>query len=511
MLEEQDEKVLSGNLEETIRFIEDLLSQNDDFVTRRFHIFGNFSAAMFYFSNLVDPSVINTDILKPLMYVPPHLAGREVKQEQLLNVLLKETIYQSETELEDHLSPLVQVLLRGKTVLIIEGLDQALHIGTRTIAKRAVDEPKTEQVILGPREGFIEQLETNLGLLRYRLQTADLQIKTLKLGRLSKTKVAICYIEGITNAEVIKEVENRLSKIDIDIIPDIGYIEQFIEDHKFSPFPQMMSTERPDKTVSNLAEGRVAVLVDGSPFSLLLPVVFNQFYQTAEDYTNRFLMGNFVRISRILALVFSLIFPSLYVSLISFHPELLPTEFAVAVSGGRAGVPYPAVVEVLFIEVAMEILREATVRLPTQVGGALSIVGVLIVGEAAVSAGFASPITVVIIALTTIGSFATPSYTASFALRMLRFPLILLAGIFGLYGVVIGIILIFNHMLSLKSFGVPYMSPVSPGNAQGWKDVVFRSSLWRLSKRPAFLHASNRKRVGKEAEEQSNETNHTRG
>jgi len=243
-----------------------------------------------------------------------------------------------------------------------------------------------------------------------------------------------------------------------------------------------------------LVEGRVAILVDGSPFALLVPVVFNQFYQTAEDYSSRFLMGTFARFARMLALVFSLVFPSLYVSLIAFNPELLPTEFAVAVAGGRAGVPYPAVVEVLIIEIAMEILREATVRLPRQVGGALSIVGVLVVGQAAVEAGLASPITVVVIALTTIGSFATPAYTAAFALRMLRFPIMILAGIFGLYGVMIGIILTFNHLLNLKSFGVPYMAPVSPGDSQGMKDVVTRSPLWSMSKRPNFLQPANRKR-----------------
>jgi spore germination protein KA len=244
---------------------------------------------------------------------------------------------------------------------------------------------------LGPREGFIESIATNIALLRYRLPTPDFQVKTMKIGRLTKSTVAICYLKGIANETVIKEVEKRLSEIDIDAILDVGYLEQFIEDNPFSPFPQAQSTERPDKTVANLIEGRVAILVDGSPFSLLVPVVFNQFYQTTEDYSSRFLMGSFVRLARILALVFSLVFPSLYVSLIAFNPELLPTEFAVAVAGGRAGVPYPAVIEVLIIEVAMEILREATVRLPKQVGGALSIVGVLVIGQPLLKQAYPAP------------------------------------------------------------------------------------------------------------------------
>lgn len=319
----------------------------------------------------------------------------------------------------------------------------------------------------------------------------------MKIGRMTKSTVAYCYLSGVASETVIQEVEKRLSEIDIDAIMDVGYLEQFIEDNPFSPFPQTQSTERPDRTVANILEGRVAILVDGSPFALMVPVVFNQFYQTTEDYSSRFLMGSFTRIARMLALVFSLIFPSLYVSFISFNPELLPTEFAVAVAGGRAGVPYPAVIEVLIIEIAMEILREATVRLPKEVGGALSIVGVLVIGQAAVEAGLSSPITVVVIALTTIGSFATPAYTAAFALRMLRFPIMILAGIFGLYGVMIGIIYIFNHMLSIKSFGVPYMAPVSPEDYQGMKDVVIRSPLWWMPKRPKFLQPDNENRLNK--------------
>ncbi|WP_338453146.1 spore germination protein [Niallia oryzisoli] len=496
VLEELDQNRLTGSIEGTVQFMKEMLGESDDFVVKHFQIFGRFRAVLFYFSNITDQDRINNEILKSLMYVPEHLLKREISKQDLINVLLEETLYDSQTSRNHQLDQLVNVILRGETVIVIEGITEAIHIGTRKIEKRSIKSPETEQAILGPRESFIESIATNIALIRYRLPTPDLCIKTMEIGRLTKSMVSVCYIKGIAEDKVIKEVEKRLSEIDIDAILDVGYLEQFIEDNPFSPFPQTQSTERPDKTVANLAEGRVAILVDGSPFALIVPVVFNQFYQTFDDYSSRFLMGSFARLARMQALVFSLIFPSLYVSFISFNPELLPTEFAVAVAGGRAGVPYPAVVEVLIIEIAMEVLREATVRMPKQVGGALSIVGVLVVGEAAVNAGLASPITVVVIALTSIGSFATPAYVAAFALRMLRFPILFLAGIFGLFGVVIGIIFIFNHMLSLKSFGVPYMSPVSPGNSQGLKDVIFRSPLWWMPKRPVFLQSTNRDRLG---------------
>lgn len=499
VLEENNQNRISGSIEETVHFMKKMLGDSDDFMIKHFRVFGRFRAVMFYCSNITNQDRINNDILKPLMYIPEHLVGREIVQPDLNNVLLEEVLYDSQINLDNRLNQLVNVILRGGTVIVIEGLTDAFHISTRKVEKRSIESPETEQAILGAREGFIESIATNIALIRSRLPTTDFCVKTMQIGRLTKSTVAVCYIKGIANEKVIKEVEKRLLEIDTDAILDVGYLEQFIEDNPFSPFPQTQSTERPDKTVANLVEGRVAILVDGSPFALIVPVVFNQFYQTLDDYSSRFLMGSFSRLARMLALIFSLIFPSLYVSFISFNPELLPTEFAVAVAGGRAAVPYPAVVEVLIIEISMEVLREATVRMPKQVGGALSIVGVLVVGEAAVNAGLASPITVVVIALTSIGSFATPAYVAAFALRMLRFPILMLAGIFGLYGVVVGIIFIFNHMLSLKSFGVPYMSPVSPGNSQGMKDVLIRSPLWWMPKRPDFLQPANRDRLGEQS------------
>ncbi|CAM3924267.1 spore germination protein [Cohnella lubricantis] len=481
--------------EDNIAFIQQQCGMNDDFAIRRFHVFGQYPAVIFCYDFMVDPQALNFDILKAMMYLPPQLREADIKPDQLLDIVVNDTLYYYKIKLEIRPKLWIDNLTRGRTVILIDGIDEALVLETRQIDKRAIEQPATEQVIRGPREGFIEVLSTNLTLIRYRLQTSDLRVKVMELGRRTKTAVAVCYMEDLTNPDLVEEVHRRLSKIDIDAVTDSGILEQFIEDNHFSPFPQVQYTERPDKVVSNLVEGRVCILVDGSPLALIVPTAFNQFYQTVEDYTERFLLMSAVRFARLIAIIFSLIFPSLYVAIISFNPELIPTEFAVAVAGGRAGVPFPAVVEVLIMEVSMEVLREATIRLPQQVGGALSIVGVLVIGQAAVSAGFASPITVVIIALTTIGSFATPAYNAALALRLLRFPLVVLAGVFGLYGVMIGLILIANHMLSLKSFGVPYLSPLAPGIFQGMKDMLFRAPLWWMPKRPGLLQTQNLHRL----------------
>nr|WP_246294366.1 spore germination protein [Paenibacillus planticolens] len=493
---------VSRQLEETMSIIQNVLGENDDFIIRRIRICDERPAAVLYFADLIDKQTLNDHIMRPLMSTTSS-DDSKTDSRTMREFLLNDTLYASEGRTELQIIEIVQTIVEGNTVLLVDGLEEAFIFSTRHVDKRAITQPETEQVIRGAREGFIELLGTNLALLRYRLPTPDFRIKTIRIGRVTKSKVALCYVDGIVNPALVEEVFRRLSLIDIDGLLDAGYLEQFIEDNHISPFPQIQNTERPDKAVSNLLEGRVVLLVDGSPFALILPTVFSQFYQTVEDYSERYLLVSFIRLARLVALVFSLIFPSLYVALISFNPELIPTEFAVAVAGGRAGVPFPSVIEVLIMEVSMEVLREATLRLPQQVGGALSIVGVLVVGQAAVAAGFISPITVVIIALTTIGSFATPAYNAALALRLLRFPLVILSGIFGLYGVMIGLILIANHMLSLKSFGVPYLSPIVPGNFQGMKDTLARLPLWSMPKRPAQLHTPNDTRLGKFSQEMS--------
>ncbi|WP_254639744.1 spore germination protein [Cohnella sp. GbtcB17] len=492
---------LDGRLDELLAKVTHVFGTDTTLTVRKFRIFGTYPAAMLYFPNMLDQNTLNETILKPSMSVPTGLDPSEWSAPELLDRLASEALWHSDCRRTEDFNDLIEALLHGDTVLAAEGSEAALVVGTRQIDKRGIDQPGTEQVIRGPREGFVEPLGPNIALIRYRLQAAELRTRQLTIGRKTRSKVVVCYMEGLTDPDLLAEVDRRLGGIDIDAVLDSGYLEQFIEDNQWSPFPQVQYTERPDKVVANLLEGRVAILVDGSPLALIVPTVFNQFYQAVEDYTERFMQMSAIRMARLVALVFSLVFPAIYVSVISFNPELIPTEFAVAVAGGRAGVPWPAVVEVLIIEISMEVLREATIRLPQQVGGALSIVGVLVIGQAAVAAGFASPITVVIIALTTIGSFATPAYNAALALRLLRFPLIIIAGIFGLYGVMIGLILIANHLLSLKSFGVPYLSPLVPADAEGMKDVLIRGPLWWMKRRPAFLKPKNPVRVGSEMTE----------
>lgn len=486
---------LTGELKKDLPELQARLGENGDLVVRDFLLFGAYPAAMLFFSSLVNMEQVREHVLKPLMAPPPGQSEVPEDTGGMIHYIWSTAVQVTQGTTTADLSALPQAAVKGDLILLIDGIPEALRMEMRQIEMRGVEQPQTEQVIRGPREGYVEKLENNLSLLRYRLQSTDFRIEISPLGARTQSRVALCYIDSVTDSSLVAEVMRRISLIHTDGILDAGYIEQFIEDQPLSPFPQVQSTERPDKTVAALLEGRVAILVDGSPFALIVPALFNQFFQTVDDYTERFIMGSLIRIIRLIALACSLFFPALYVSVISYNPELLPTDFAVAISGGRAGVPFPAVLEVLIMEVSMEVLREATIRLPQMIGGALSIVGVLVIGQAAVGAGLASPITVVIVALTTIGSFATPAYNAAIALRMLRFPLILLAGMFGLYGVMIGTILILNHLLYLESFGVPYMSPYIPGKWRDLKDTLVRVPLWWMRRRPSFLHVRDTDRL----------------
>jgi len=496
---------LKKGINDNVADVKNIFQNDSDFISRKFQLCGTITAEALFISTIVDTDKINRDIIRPLQekrqdpitdFTPLTLDKKqERRKKDFLQWLLDDVLYHCAGETAEEMQSVINALLRGKTVIFIDGAEEALLLDTYKPEKRGIEQPETERVVRGPREGFIEQIQTNIYLLRYRLPVPEFRVEPMVAGNATKTKISVCYLDNLASKELVNEVKRRVNDICIDRILDAGYIEQLIQDNPRSPFPQIQNTERPDKAVGNLLEGRVVILVDGSPFALIVPAIFNQFYHTSEDYNDRWLVASLVRIIRFVALIFALTFSSFYITILSFHPELIPAKFVVAASSGRAGVPFPVVVEVLVMEVSMEILREATVRMPQQVGGALSIVGVLVIGQAAVMAGFVSPITVVIIAMSTIGSFATPSYNAATAFRMLRFPLIILSGMFGLLGLSVGLMFIINHMLSLRSFGIPYLAPVSPGNLQGFKDSVIRAPLRWLKERPAQLHPQDVTRV----------------
>jgi len=351
---------------------------------------------------------------------------------------------------------------------------------------RSVEEPKTAAVVRGPREGFSETLRVNTALIRRRLRDPDLRMKNYKVGRRTRTDLVLCYIEGVADPRVVEKVERRIQSIELDGVLESGYIEEMIQDDFWTPFPLIQNTERPDSVVSHLLEGKVAILVDGTPHALIAPAVFTQFYYSPEDYYERYMIATFLRFLRLLSLIFALLGPAFYIAFVSFHTEMLPSSLAIAMAAGRATVPFPSIVEALLMEISVEILREASVRLPGPIGPTIGIVGALVIGEASVTAGLVSPLMVIVVGLTTISSYANPSYNAAISLRLLRFPIMIVAAGFGLYGIVLSLMLLLHHLVKLESFGVPYMAPMAPLRWQDVKDLLIRVPWTMMKKRPSI-------------------------
>ncbi|WP_096183359.1 spore germination protein [Effusibacillus lacus] len=485
-------KSFSGSLEQDLITIRTLFGQSDDVIIREFQMTQptNRRAAIVYIDGLVDTKTVNHFLLKPLVN-QDKVYGTEGNEE---NDLLRH-IPISEARVLKDMQQLAKAVLSGDTVLLLDEGASPLTVSTKGWEKRGVEEPRTESVVRGPRDGFTETLRINTALIRRRLKDPNLRINGIKVGERTDTDVALLFIDGIAKPAIVQKVRERIQQIKIDGVLESGYIEQFIEDSHWSPFPQIQNTERPDKMTAALLEGKVGILVDGSPFGMIAPATFSQFYTSPEDYYERFLIATLIRFIRVLSMFMALLLPSLYIALSSFHPEMIPSKLVIAMAAGRATVPFASIVEAFLMEITMEILREASVRLPGPIGPTIGIVGALVVGESAVRAGIVSPVMVIIVALTTIGSFASPSYSASIALRMLRFPLMIFAGTMGLYGIMLFVIAITVHLCSLESFGIPYLAPMAPRRFVGWKDTFYRSPLYRMLKRPPTNMPQDTERV----------------
>ncbi|RED56611.1 spore germination protein [Cohnella lupini] len=365
-------------------------------------------------------------------------------------------------------------VLKGSTAIFIDGKPFAYLADLTAFKQRAIDEPSNEASIRGPREGFTEDLKTNLSMIRRKISNSNLKFENHQAGELTHTSFVVAYIEDRVKPELLQEVRSRLQSFQTNQLLDSGYIEEFIEDKSLSLFPQIQNTERPDTVSSGLLEGKVAIIVDGSPNALVLPMTFWAGFQAAEDHYERFIYVSAVRLLRLLLAVLSCLLPSIYVALTTFHPQMIPLALMLSISASREGIPFPTVIETLIMELMFEGLREAGLRLPKAIGSAVSIVGALVIGEAAVQAGFISAPIVMIVAGTGIASFAFPSYSLALPFRILRFPLLISGGCLGLYGVAIGIMFILIHLVTLKSFGTPYLKPIAPIGPKFWKDTLIR-------------------------------------
>ncbi|MFD1036924.1 spore germination protein [Virgibacillus byunsanensis] len=487
--------VLKPELTNNIANIKKVIGDSSDVVIREVQVGDTkeIKAGIIYVSGLVEKTAIQDYILESLMIDTTNMKQNDDKQNTITTFKASLLTVGEINDIFDF-EALFNHLLSGDTIILLDGQSQGLSAGTRGWKDRGVTEPTSQDVIRGPKDSFSETLETNIALVRRRIKDTNLRVETKKIGRRTKTDVAVMFIKGVANDKVVKEVRKRLDRIDVDAILESGYIEELIQDETFTPFPTVYNSERPDVVSANILEGRIAILVDGTPFVLTLPALFIQFFQSSEDYYQRSEIGTLIRFIRYLAFFLSLVTPSAFIAVTTFHQEMLPTELLISLGEQREGVPFPAFVEALMMEITFEILREAGVRMPKAIGSAISIVGALVLGQAAVEAGIVSAAMVIIVSLTAISSFVMPSYNLAIAFRMLRFVLMALAASFGLFGIILGLIIMVLHLSSLRSFGVPYLSPLAPFIAADQKDTIFRVPMWGMTSRPRLISQKNRRR-----------------
>lgn len=492
---------ISSDIDENLAKIKSKLSDCYDLVTKEISLGKSDNNKIFilYFDTLIDKEWVFDNVIKPLTQteeIMPSSAEDKKMKNWIFDTVMQPfrhrekptPSFDSLKKIEDKVlevggiskvktfNEIVEKMSNGDVVLLYHSIDTGLSINLPGWKLRNIEEPQGEKVVSGPKEGFIESLNINIGLLRRRFRTDDLKAETMSIGKTSKTNVALVYLETAVNKEVLNKVKKRLKNIKLNIIIDSSHIGQLIEDRSLSPFPQLVTTERPDKVSIGLSQGRVAIMMEGSPHALLVPGLFIDFLHSVEDYYHRFYYSLAVRFLRYLMYGVALLLPALYIAITTYHQEMIPTSLLITITSSRTGVPFPALIEALAMETVFEALREAGLRLPKAIGPAVTIVGALIIGEAAVTAGIVSQPMVIVVALTGIASFTIPNYNAAISERLLRFPIMLLAASLGLFGILISILILIIHLASIESFGIPYLSPLAPLSAEDLPDL-FRVPL----------------------------------
>ncbi|MFC5468875.1 spore germination protein [Cohnella suwonensis] len=483
-LKSTNESELFDSLDDNEAALRKTFTSCSDLMVRKFHVFDSIPCMLVFLEVLVDINRLNDGFLIPLM-------AQETVQfdspAQIIERLQSKLVPIVKANIIDKMNDAAQHIVKGETLLFVQSCKQAITLNIPDPMHRELQEPNMEAVIRGPRLGFIEKLDINMALIRHRIRTPQLKMEKMSIGSVSQTDIAIAYIENRAPQTVIDEIKKRLAAIEMDSILESGYIEELISEHPYSPFPVIQSTQRPDSVSASLIEGKVAILSDGTPMVLIAPITLWYGFQTVEDYYMNFIFATMLRWLRYLFAFLALCLPSIYVAITTFHNEMLPTSLALSLAAAREVVPFPAMLETLIMEVTFEALREAGVRLPRPVGQTISIVGALVIGQAAVQAGIISAPIVIIVSLTGIASFLIPHPGMSQAVSILRFPMILLAGTFGLYGLSAVLLAILIHLVNLRSFGVLYLSPLAPVNFSGLKDVLVRVPWSSMKKRQQYL------------------------
>jgi len=515
-LKNKEPKKVFSNLDVNLEHIKVKynLMINSDINIREFTLTARgkqYNAFILYIDGLTDTKTINDFVLEPLMLkntansfdgdqdrvireaVTNNITVRKVKKFDLTDYIYSNLIPQNSVNKVTEFDDIVKSVNMGNCILFVDTIDTAFDIDAKGFEKRSISTPQNEVVIRGSQEGFTEALRTNTSILRRLVNNENLIIENISVGEISKTVCSVCYMKNIVNDDLVSEVKYRLNNLNIDFLLSSGQLEQLIEDNGKYSLPQMIASERPDKAANYLLEGRVVIIVNGSPYCLIVPGLFFDFIASPEDINLKYQFANLIKIVRIFALVIAILLPGLYIATTNFHQELIPTELLFAIISSRESVPFPIIFEILIMEISFELIREAGLRVPNPIGPTIGIIGALIIGQAAVDASIVGPILIIVVAITGISSFAIPDFSFSFHFRVMRFIYLLLGFFLGFVGISIGIFIYLTILFSMSSFGVPYLSPFIPITKINNKGFLLSPS-WKRETRSDFLNTKRLKK-----------------
>ncbi|MEF2967008.1 spore germination protein [Paenibacillus sp. M1] len=479
------DRYISSSLEESLNSIQVIFAETPDLIVRKLFIKQTGEqAALVYMDGMTDKAQLHRDVLAPL---------------QLETGGPSEDFITTVGNIKSHTdwAYIKLSIMTGNSVLFIEGRSEAFVLDTKGLPQRAVEDPQQEPSPKGAHQGFIESGAQNIAMIRRYIPDKELKLKRFVVGERGKTGVSVLYLEDVANPEILKKLKERIEAVDIDAVINTGELAEFIEDHPFELFPQLIATERPDSAATHILQGRYVIVVDGSPSVLVAPVNFISFFQTVDDYSSRWSISSFLRILRMFAFFVAIFLPGFFISVLSYHYEIIPMKLLLTLGESRGQVPFPPFVEAIIMEVTLEMLREASVRLPAPVGQTVGIVGGIVIGQAVVQAGLISNVMVIVVAFTAIASFIIPNVDMMAAVRILRFIMMVLATWFGFVGLVIGMMVLVGRLIALNSLDQSYSIPYAPFRPSGWKDGLFRVPLWLMNRRPVSTSPQQTKSQGR--------------
>lgn len=479
---------------------------NSDIITREFTLntgSKQYKAFILYIDGMVDSQILNDFVLKPLMLKnkfcnneTSKIIVQKEKKSNIANFIQDCLIPQNNIKQQSSFKDIFSGVNSGNCALFVDTLSVGFDIDVKGFKQRSISKPENEIVIKGPHEAFVENIRTNTTLLRRFTNNENLIIENTKVGKITQTNCAICYIKDIANDALVAETKYRLNNLEIDSLLSAGELEQLLTDTNSLGVPKILVSERPDYAVKSLLQGRVIILINGSPYALILPAILIDFLTSPEDTNLKPQFANFLKVVRIISSFFALLLPGLYIAITNFHREIIPTELLFSILSSRQSVPFPIIVEILIMEISFEIIREAGLRVPSPIGPTLGIVGALVLGQAAVSAAIVSPILIIIVAITGMSSFAIPDFTFSFHLRFFRFVFILLGFLAGFLGIGTGLFIYISSLCDLETFGVSYTIPYAPA-VNSKNNGFMLSPIWKREDRATYLATKKEKKQNK--------------